>query len=62
MEEGECNSNSKINDEQVLKNDCPMSLLMISGKICKTFILNELSFFEDHKLFNPCQSEFKKNL
>ena len=46
----------------MLKNDCPMSLLMISGKICKTFILNELSFFEEHKLFNPCQSEFKKNL
>ena len=52
----------KIGDKQVLKNSRPLSLLPICGKIFEKLIFNALySFFEDHKLLNPCQSEFKKN-
>ena len=46
----------------MLKNYRPVSLLPICGKIFEKLIFNALySFFEDHKLFNPCQSGFKKN-
>ena len=39
-----------------------MSLLLICWKIFEKLIFNALySFFEDHKLLNPCQSGFKKN-
>ena len=39
-----------------------MSLLPICAKIFEKLIFNALySFFEDHKLPNPCQSGFKKN-
>ena len=39
-----------------------MSLLPICGKIFEKLLFNALySFFEDHKLPNPCQSGFKKN-
>ena len=39
-----------------------MSLLPICGKIFQKLLFNALySFFEDHKLLNPCQSGFKKN-
>ena len=52
----------KKGDKQVLKNYRSVSLLPICGKIFEKLILNALySFFEDHKLLNPCQSGFKKN-
>ena len=52
----------KKGDKQVLKNYRPVSLLPICGKIFEKLIFNALySFFEDHKLLNPCQSGFKKN-
>ena len=39
-----------------------MALLPICAKIFEKLIFNALySFFEDHKLPNPCQSGFKKN-
>ena len=49
-------------DKQVLKNYGLVPLLPICGKIFEKLIFNALySFFEDHKLLNPCQSGFKKN-
>ena len=46
----------------MLKNYCPVSLLPICGKIFEKLLFNALySFFEDHKLLNPCQSGCKKN-
>ena len=46
----------------MLKNYHPVSVLPICGKIFGELIINALcSFFEDHKLLNPCQSGFKKN-
>ena len=49
-------------DKQVLKNYRSVSLLPICGKIFENLLFNALySFFEDHKLLNPCQSGFKKN-
>ena len=49
-------------DKQVLKNYDPVLLLPICGKIFEKLIFNALyTFFEDHKLLNPCQSGFKKN-
>ena len=46
----------------MLKNYRLVSLLPICGKIFEKLIFNTLySFFEDHKLLNPCQSGFKKN-
>ena len=42
----------------MLKSYCPVSLL----PICEKLIFNALnSFFEDHKLLNPCQPGFKEN-
>ena len=63
MEEGESKviPFHKKGDKQVLKNYRPVPLLPICGKIFQKLILNTLySFFEDHKLLNPCQSGFKK--
>ena len=38
------------------------SILPICEKIFEKLIFKALySFFEDHKLLNPCQLEFKKN-
>ena len=52
----------KKSDKQALKNYRPVSLLPICGKIFEKLLFNALySFFEDHKLLNPCQSGFKKN-
>ena len=56
----------KKGDKQVLKNYHPVSLLLICGKIFEKLLFNaSYSFFEDHKLLNPCQiydqSGFKKN-
>ena len=46
----------------MLKNCRPVSLLPIWGKIFEKLLFNALySFFEGHKLLNPCQSGFKKN-
>ena len=46
----------------MLKNYLLVSLLPICGKIFETLLFNALySFFEDHKLLNPCQSGLKKN-
>ena len=37
-------------------------MLPICGKIFEKLVFNALySFFEDHKILNPCQSGFKKN-
>ena len=53
---------NKKGHKQVLKNYCPVSLLPICGKIFEKLIFNALySFFEDHKLLNPCESGFEKN-
>ena len=38
-----------------------MSLLLICGKTFEKLINVLYSFFEDHKLVNPCQSGFKKS-
>ena len=38
-----------------------MSLLPICGKTFEKLINVLYSFFEDHKLVNPCQSGFKKS-
>ena len=52
----------KKGDKQVLKNYRPVSLLPICGKKFEKLLFNALySFFEVHKLLNPCQSGFKKN-
>ena len=51
----------KKGEKQVLKNYHPVSLLPICRKIFEKLIFNALYSFEDHKLFNPCQSGFKKN-
>ena len=52
----------KKGDKLELRNYCPVSLLRICGKIFEKLLYNALySFFEDHKLLNPCQSGFKKN-
>ena len=52
----------KKGDKQVLNNCFPVSLWSICGKIFEKLIFNALySFFQDHKLLNPCQSGFKKN-
>ena len=51
----------KKGDKQVLKNSRPVSLLPICGKIFEKLFNALYSFFEDHKLLNPCQSGFKKN-
>ena len=49
-------------DTQVLRNDSPVSLLPICGKIFRKLIFNALhSFFEEQKLLNSFQSGFKKN-
>ena len=46
----------------MLKNCRPVSLLPICGKIFEKLLFNALySFFEGHKLLNPCQPGFKKN-
>ena len=47
----------------MFKNYRPVPLLPICGKINKKLLSNALySLFEDHKLLNPCQSGFKKNV
>ena len=52
----------KKGDKQVLKNYRPVPLLPVCGKIFEKLIFNaSYSFFEDHKLLNPCQSGFSKN-
>ena len=52
----------KKGDKQVLTNYRAVSLLSICGKIFEKLLFNELySFFEDHKLLDPCQSGFKEN-
>ena len=51
----------KKGDKQLLKNYRSVSLLPNCGKIFEKLLFNALySFFEDHKLLNPCQSGFKK--
>ena len=62
MEEGKCNFSPRNGDKQVSENHHPVSLSPLCGKIFGKLIFNALySFFEDHKLLNPCQSGFKKN-
>ena len=52
----------KKGDKKVLKSYRPVSVLPISGKIFEKLLFNALySFFEDHKLLNPCQSGFQKS-
>ena len=50
----------KKDDKQCLKNDRPISLLPICGKIFEKLIFNEMfKFFVENELISPNQSGFK---